>query len=244
MARDKKVYKAPRKAKGEGPARFCTVNLNEKIAGEFKLLIKAYSEVYGQKMTPTQVIKRLIDAGVKRCDPEVYAVFCKLLEEGIAPEPVLEITHPVDPTEGEVWEMKYFFEKDGEQLAAEWAKSERASFSVKINNRSCGVKEMLKNGWILMNDAGIEINEEQAMEIAQKRRKHLKDVEFQTLIERGREQARRYNEELEEVPAFDYKYKLEKDGEIKEVFSYEMDEYCDAGWTLHTSNLKSSEDEK
>ena len=110
MARTKDLYKPSRRKNGEGVGKFCTVNLKEDIAIEFKLLVKAYSEVYGQKMTPTQVIKRLMDAGVKRCDPDVYAVFSRLKEEG-TPEPVLEITHPVDPTEGEVWEMKYFFEK-------------------------------------------------------------------------------------------------------------------------------------
>ena len=60
--------------------------------------MKAYSEVYGQKMTPTQIIKRFMDAGVKRCDPDVYAVFSKLNAEG-AQEPVMEL----NPTEGYVW---------------------------------------------------------------------------------------------------------------------------------------------
>lgn len=184
MARTKDLYKPSRRKNGEGVGKFCTVNLKEDIAIEFKLLVKAYSEVYGQKMTPTQVIKRLMDAGVKRCDPEVYAVFCKSLEEGVAPEPALEITHPVDPTEGDVWEMKYFFKKDGEQLKAQWAKSDKASFSVKVNNRSCGVREMRKNGWILINEVGVEISEEQAIIIAQKRRKHLEEVEFQEMSAR------------------------------------------------------------
>jgi hypothetical protein len=238
MGRSKNIYKPLRNKHGEGKRRYTTIGLNEEVAAELKVLVKAYSEVYG-KMTPAQVIKRLIDVGLKRCDPEVFDAFIRLTEGGM-PEPVLEIVHQVDPTEGEVWNRKYFFEKDGKKIPAEWAKSEKASFSAKINNRYIGVREMKKNGWKLRDDAGNELTEEQAMEIAQKRRKHLEDVEFQTLIERGREQARRYNEQwaaIEEVPTFDYKYKLEKDGEIKEVFSYEMDEYFDAGWTMHTSDL-------
>ena len=78
MARTKDLYKPSRRKNGEGVGKFCTVNLKEDIAIEFKLLVKAYSEVYGQKMTPTQVIKRLMDAGVKRCDPDVHAVFSRL----------------------------------------------------------------------------------------------------------------------------------------------------------------------
>lgn len=189
MGRSKNIYKPLRNRHGEGKRRFTTIGLNDEVAAEFKQVVKAYSEVYG-KMTPAQVIKRLIDAGLKRCDPEVFDAFIRLTEGG-TPEPVLEIVHQVDPTEGEVWEMQYFFEKDGEQLAAEWAKSDKASFSVKINNRSCGVREMLKNGWILMNDGGIEINEEQAMVVAQKRKKHLEEVEFQEMSARFE----RYSEE-------------------------------------------------
>ena len=189
MGRSKKIYKPLRNRHGEGKRRYTTIGLNDEVAAEFKLVVNAYSEVYG-KMTPAQVIKRLIDAGLKRCDPEVFDAFIRLTEGG-TPEPVLEIVHQVDPTEGEVWEMQYFFEKDGKQLAAEWAKSDKASFSVKINNRSCGVREMLKNGWILMNDGGIEINEEQAMVVAQKRKKHLEEVEFQEMSARFE----RYSEE-------------------------------------------------
>ena len=225
MARHKELYKGRRRLHGEGTGRFCTVNLREEIANEFKLVVKAYSEVYGERVTPTQVIKRLMDAGLKRCDPEVFDALIRLTEGGM-PEPVLEIVHQVDPTEGEVWNMKYYFEKDGEQIAAEWAKSDKASFSVKINNRSCGVREMLKNGWILMNDAGIEINEEQAMIIAQKRKKHLEDVEFQAFYA--------YTEEENFLDEYqqDYKFKLEKDGEVKEVSHYELQGHLEDGWKL------------
>ena len=171
MARDKKIYKAPRRAKGGGPAKFCTVNLNEEIAEEFKVLVKAYSEVYGQKMTPTQVIKRLMDAGVKRCDPDVHAVFLSLKEEGVAPEPVLEITHPVDPTEGEVWKMRYFAVKNGEQV--ELHVGDKQPFYGKLNGKDVGLWKFNQEGYTFMNDAGVEINEEQAKVIAQKIKKHL-----------------------------------------------------------------------
>lgn len=230
MGRNKGIYKPQRRAHGEGQAKFCTVNVKEEVAQEFKLLVKAYSDVYGQKMTPTQVIKRLMDAGVKRCDPEVFDAFIRLTEGG-TPEPVLEIVHQVDPT-GEVWNMKYYFEKDGERLEAQWAKSEKASFSVKIKNRSCGVREMLKRGWVLKNDAGIEISEEQAMVIAQKRRKHQEDIEFQ----RASEMFSSYRDDSsleEDDPIPESKIKMQKDGEVIEIWLEEMPEYCDKGWTYY-----------
>lgn len=226
MARHKELYKGRRRLHGEGTGRFCTVNLREEIANEFKLVVKAYSEVYGERVTPTQVIKRLMDAGLKRCDPEVFDAFIRLTEEG--PEPVLEIVHQVDPTEGNVWEMKYFFEKDGNQIPAEWAKSDKASFSAKIDNRYCGVREMNKNGWTLWNDAGIKVTEEQAMIIAQKRRKHLEELKFQALASYVSTE----DEEEEDFEQPEYKVKIEKDGVQKEVWSWELDEYFEDGWNL------------
>ena len=231
MGRPINIYKPLRNKHGEGKRRYTTIGLNDEVASELKMVVKAYSEVYG-RMTPAQVIKRLIDAGLKRCDPEVFEAFIRRTE--IGPEPVLEIVHPVDPTEGNVWEMKYFFEKDGNQIPAEWAKSDKASFSAKIDNRYCGVREMNKNGWTLWNDAGIKVTEEQAMIIAQKRRKHLEDLKFQALASYVSTE----DEEEEDFEQPEYKVKIEKDGVQKEVWSWELDEYFEEGWNLRFEEEK------
>jgi hypothetical protein len=112
-----------------------------------------------------------MDAGVKRCDPDVHAVFQSLKEEGVAPEPVLEITHTVDPTEGEVWKMRYFAEKDGEQV--ELQVGDKQPFYGKLNGKDVGLWKFNQEGYTFMNDAGIKITEEQAKVIAQKIKKHL-----------------------------------------------------------------------
>ena len=169
MARTKDIYKPSRRKNGEGVGKFCTVNLKEDIAIEFKYLVQAYSDIYGQKMTPTQVIKRLMDAGVKRCDPDVYEVFSRLKEEGSS-EPILEITHPVDPTEGNVWDLRYFFEKDGEELDAH--PGDKTSFYCHYNGKNVGISTMLYEGWKLYNEGGIEINKDQAMIISIKIKEH------------------------------------------------------------------------
>ena len=155
MARDRNIYKPLRRKHGEGVDKFATVGLKKEVAQEFKFLVKAYSEVFGQKMTPTQVIKRLMDAGVKRCDPDVHAVFSRLKEAG-TPEPVLES----DPTKGDVWERRYFAVKDGDKI--ELQVGDKQPFYGKFNGKDVGLWKFLQEGYTFMNDAGLEINEEQA----------------------------------------------------------------------------------
>ena len=155
MARDRNIYKPLRRKHGEGVDKFATVGLKKEVAQEFKFLVKAYSEVFGQKMTPTQVIKRLMDAGVKRCDPDVHAVFSRLKEAG-TPEPLLES----DPTKGNVWERRYFAVKDGDKI--ELQVGDKQPFYGKFNGKDIGLWKFIQEGYTFMNDAGIEINEDQA----------------------------------------------------------------------------------
>ena len=160
MARDRNIYKPLRRKHGEGVDKFATVGLKKEVAQEFKFLVKAYSEVFGQKMTPTQVIKRLMDAGVKRCDPDVHAVFSRLKEAG-TPGPLLES----DPTKGNVWERRYFAVKDGDKI--ELQVGDKQPFYGKFNGKDVGLWKFIQEGYTFMNDAGIEINEDQAKIIAQ-----------------------------------------------------------------------------
>lgn len=190
MKKRKLLAKRP-KAKN-GQKRQVTIKhilLPAQLVEELRLYKQAYSDVLNQKVSWEQMFSRWKE-NIGRFDLDVKLRVEAMKTPVNTPEqkaeqqveqPSLERIFSVDPTEGDVWEMKYFFEKDGEQIEAEWAKSDKASFSVKFKNRSCGVKEMLKNGWVLMNDAGIEITEEQALIIAQTRRKHLKDLELQVM---------------------------------------------------------------
>ena len=116
-------------------------------------------------MTPTQIIKRFMDAGVKRCDPDVYAVFYKLKEEG-AQEPVMEL----DPTVGDVWERHYYAVKDGEKI--ELLVGDKQPFYGKFNGKDVGLWKFLQEGYTFMNDAGVEISEDQAKIIAQIIKEH------------------------------------------------------------------------
>ena len=66
--------------------------------------------------------------------------------------------------------MKYFFEKDGEELEA--FVGDRAAFYCKFNGRSTGMATMLNSGWKLMNDAGVELTKSQAVKISEIIRTH------------------------------------------------------------------------
>ena len=105
---------------------------------------------------------------VGRFDKDVkdYVDEGKKYREENPPAPV----YPVDPKEGEVWDMRYFFERDGEEIKAYVGKY--SWFSAKLNGEERSSDEMIKDGWILQNDAGVEISPEQEAQIALKIQLH------------------------------------------------------------------------
>lgn len=175
------------------------------------------------RMTMEQLIRRLLE-GVKRLDPEVWAVHesgeksreeqrrmmadfrknfwgelfaTKTKLDGLFEGMINEIaadgdspaagqeqvkgkevpamnpdgTFQVDPTEREVWDLQYFFTNDeGEELEA--FVGDKAAFYCNLNGRSTGMAMMMKNGWKLMNDAGVELTKEQAVKISQIIKQH------------------------------------------------------------------------
>lgn len=88
-------------------------------------------------------------------------------EEGLpVPEDI-----EVNPTEGEVWDMRYFFtNEEGEELEA--FVGDKAAFYCKLNGRNTGMNTMMYNGWKLMNDAGVELTKEQAEKISARIKAH------------------------------------------------------------------------
>lgn len=77
----------------------------------------------------------------------------------------------VDPTEGNVWDMRYFFTNDeGEELEA--SVGDRAAFYCRLNGQFKGMAAMMDNGWRLMNEAGVELTKGQAVEISELIRAH------------------------------------------------------------------------
>ena len=177
-----KLVKKKRGEKGKGRATiFKPINLPEDVIEDLKL----YRDIYGVKFSPNkdesgnpipvrisyeQILRRWMD-NVGRFDPEVQ---CEVLavKEYRKNHPV--VTYPVDPTEGEVWDLRYFFERDGEQLEARLG--DMAPFYARLKGRNVGIKALLEDEWVFMNDAGIEITLDQAIIIRNKIREHQAQI--------------------------------------------------------------------
>ena len=153
--------KKPCKEKGEGrPTLSKPVNLPADVLDELKLVKSCYELHYSTeidewgnpiplRLSYGQILSHWID-NLEMFDPEVADAFLRAKEaHKIPPE-----TYPVDPTEGEVWDMKYQFINSYGEVTAE---------------------DMLLNDWELINDAGIELTAGQARVVAGKILEHLKE---------------------------------------------------------------------
>lgn len=178
-----KLVKKKRGEKGKGRATiFKPINLPEDVIEDLKL----YRDIYSIKFSPNkdesgnpipvrisyeQVIRRWMD-NVGRFDPEVQSEV-QAVKEYRKNHPV--VSHPVDPTEGDVWILHYFFERDGEQLEA--IAGDMAPFYARLNGRNVGIKALLEDGWVFMNEVGIEISLDQAIAIRKKISEHQAGVQ-------------------------------------------------------------------
>ena len=68
--------------------------------------------------------------------------------------------------------MRYIFEKDGEELDA--IPGDLTPFYAVKEGRRVGMKQLFADGWTLMNDAGIEIDYDQAAEVSRILKEHQK----------------------------------------------------------------------
>lgn len=68
--------------------------------------------------------------------------------------------------------MRYIFEKDGEELDA--IPGDLTPFYAVKEGRNVGMKQLFAEGWTLMNDAGIEIDYDQAAEVSRILKEHQK----------------------------------------------------------------------
>lgn len=66
--------------------------------------------------------------------------------------------------------IRHFFERDGEELDA--LPGDLTPFYAVKDGRNVGMKQLFADGWILMNDAGIEIDYDQASEVSRILKEH------------------------------------------------------------------------
>ena len=154
--------------------------LPEEVIRELRLYKDAYSiclakekDEWGNpipvQVTWEQMLRRWMD-NVGRFDKDVKE-YVATAKEHLAANPPAP-TFPVDPTEGDIWEMRHFFERDGEELDA--IPGDLTPFYAVVNGHNVGFKKMLSDGWTLMNDAGIEIDYDQAAEVSRILKEHKK----------------------------------------------------------------------
>ena len=72
--------------------------------------------------------------------------------------------------------MRHFFERDGEELDA--IPGDLTPFYAVKEGRNVGMKQLFADGWVLMNDAGIEIDYDQAVAVSRILKQHLKAEMF------------------------------------------------------------------
>ena len=173
--------KKPCKEKGEGrPTLSKPVNLPADVLDELKLVKSCYELHYSTeidewgnpiplRLSYGQILSHWID-NLEMFDPEVADAFLRAKEaHKIPPE-----TYPVDPTEGEVWDMKYqFINSYGDELEA--IVDSCGTFVTEVNGVKVTAEDMLLNDWELINDAGIELTAGQARVVAGKILEHLKE---------------------------------------------------------------------
>ncbi|MBQ4183405.1 MAG: hypothetical protein II652_00450 [Bacteroidales bacterium] len=170
--RTRKLFTKKKGKDGEGrQANIKHLLLPEEVVEELKLYKDAYSvclsrekDEWGNpipvRVSWEQMFRRWMDQ-VGRFDRDVK----DYVDEGKkyrAENPPTH-TYPVDPTEGAIWEMEYVFERDGEELEAHLG--DMSPFFAVVNGHNVGFKQMLADGWTLMNDAGVEIDD---IEVARK----------------------------------------------------------------------------
>ena len=206
MKKRKLLAKRPKAKNGQKrQAVIKHILLPEELVAELQLYKQAYSDVLSQKVSWEQMLHRWME-NIGRFDPDVKLRVEAIKTTVITPEQTVEqqVEQPaidqtfVDPTEGEVWDMQYFFEKDGVRVDAK-INGKGDSFSAKIGNRFYGVKELLRKEWVFMNDRRVKITEEQATVIAKKIVQHKEDLYYQREAEAWKAKEEEWNEEYDKM---------------------------------------------
>ena len=172
------LKKKKRGRKGEGRAVvYRPINIPVDVLDDLRLCKDIYETVYAEEkdgngypipidITYGQLLTYWMD-NLDKFDPEVSREFreCKEMRAK-APE-----TFPVDPTEGDIWEMTYsFINRKGDEIEAILDKD--GHFYANYQGLKVSVANMMLNDWDFINEAGIEIDAEQADKVAAKILRH------------------------------------------------------------------------
>ena len=176
-----------RKPKGKDNAgrstKVTSIMISQDLKNRLAELKDSYECCYKETVTYDQMLERWAD-NVGRFDPKVIGCLETIREDrkkeqerlaaglGITPEQLKENEAAFDPTDSvnEPWELRYMFEKDGEEVEAYLG--DKAAFYAKMDGRSICMAAMLKDGWTLMNEVGVKLDIDQAWQINQLIKEH------------------------------------------------------------------------
>lgn len=195
--RANKLFKRLKAEKGSGrTVKIKHLLLPEEVVEDLKIFQDCYEICFSPKkdengnpipirVTYEQMIRRWMD-NISRIDPDVAKLFPIMKEQrkkeqerlaaglGLTPEQLQKNEAAFDPTapENEPWKLKYFFEKDGEEVDAIpylgqpfFAGRLYYPFYVIIDGQNVGMSKMLADGWTLQNEIGEELDFEQASKL-------------------------------------------------------------------------------
>lgn len=146
------------------------------VVADIKFYKYAYEDVLGESVTLGQMMRRWID-NVKRFDPAVAEKYaynqqfrfnaeCKqAMGLGLSHHDYVVNLLNYDPTEGEVWKLRYTFERDGEELKA--IPEKERGFVAEIDGEVFGMVQLMADGWELQSEIGTELDTDQARRVSQ-----------------------------------------------------------------------------
>lgn len=175
--RANKLFKRPKAENGAGRSvKIKHLLLPEEVVEDLRLYKDIYSICLAKeedeggnpipvRVTFEQMFRRWMD-NIGRIDPDVQRAF----EAAKASRTEQPQTFDVDPAEGDIWEMRHFFERDGEEMEA--VPGDLAPFYAVVNGKGVGMKALLADDWVLMNEAGVEIDYDKAVEVSRILKEH------------------------------------------------------------------------
>ena len=166
--------------KGEGRAViYKSVQLPVDLIEDLKMYKNAYGMILAEEedewgnpipvhVTFEQMFRRWMD-NVKKFDKDVQKeveAYRRIRES--RPDPVL---YPVDPCDGDIWEMEYTAWRNGEEYPLT-VDNELAFYAV-IDGEKKGAEQLINEEYELQNDAGIVIEMKDVYRVSKKILKHM-----------------------------------------------------------------------
>lgn len=172
--------RGPKKSKDEKAVEFGALRLPKELLEDLKIYRSAYEDVKApkdengfplpMKVSFEQMISRWMN-NVGRFDKDVQEEFLRRKE--LLQKHQIEVPFPVDPTDGNIWEMRYEVYDDN-QLCVPASIEKDGHFWADFDGLKVPLENVLSHeGWTFVNEAGVTIEKEDIARVEQKICKHI-----------------------------------------------------------------------